>query len=98
MNSIYMLSITALGTMIVLSAMAGMAAAQPPVLLAQYGGSGGALDRDSCIQSCRDWIGLYAWGGSGGYDRSYYYAQCIQDCDSRFWNEFDRKMDQLKRE
>ncbi|MBI4965104.1 MAG: hypothetical protein HY913_17655 [Desulfomonile tiedjei] len=97
MNSLYMFSIVALAMGLLLSGMVGPSVAQPPVLLAQYGSSG-AFDRDSCIQNCRDWIGLYQWGGGRGYDRSYLYARCIQDCDSRFWNEFDRKMDDLKRE
>lgn len=98
MNSTYMLATAALVAVLALSGMVGPAAAQPPVILAQYGGSyGGSFDRDSCIQSCQDWIGAYAWGFRGGYGgySSYQYAQCIQDCDSRFWNEFDRKMDDL---
>jgi len=99
MNKIYALSAAALVTALVLSGMVGPAAAQPPVMLAQYGG-GGALDRDSCIQSCRDWITPFAWGfggGRGGYS-NYQYARCVQECDAQFWNEFDRKMDRLKRE
>jgi hypothetical protein len=93
-----MLATAALVAVLALSGMVGPAAAQPPVVLAQYGGSyGGSFDRDSCIQSCQDWIGVYQWGGRGGYS-SYLYARCIQDCDSRFWNEFDRKMDDLKQQ
>jgi hypothetical protein len=94
-----MLSAAAFVAVLVLSGMAGLAAAQPPVMLAQYG-SGGALDRDSCIQSCREWVGTYAWGfrgDRGGYS-SYLYAKCVQDCDTQFWNEFDRKMDRLKQQ
>lgn len=101
MNSTYILSAAAFVAVLVLSGMAGLAAAQPPVMLAQYGGDlGGPLDRDSCIQNCRDWVTPYAWGfrgGRRGYN-GYLYAKCVQDCDTQFWNEFDRKMDDLKRQ
>jgi len=101
MNNTYILSAAVFVVVMVLSGMAGLAVAQPPVMLAQYGGDlGGPLDRDSCIQSCRDWVTPYAWGfrrGYGGYN-SYLYAKCVQDCDTQFWNEFDRKMDDLNQQ
>ena len=101
MNRTYILYAAAFVVVMVLSGMAGLANAQSPVMLAQYGGDlGGPLDRDSCIQSCREWLTPYAWGfrgGRGGYS-SYQYSRCVQACDTQFWNEFDRKMDDLNQQ
>lgn len=75
--------------------LAGVAASQPTFTLAQYGVSN---DRELCLQNCRDWISPYAWGWRRGGGYNYQYALCVQKCESRFWNEFDREMDRLKRE
>ncbi len=59
-------------------------------------------DLQSCQQNCRssyrvDPYTLH-WGGGGSYSPGYYlYAQCIEACNKRFWNEFDRKMDEMQR-
>jgi hypothetical protein len=77
------------------------------VRLAQYDDFGN-FDRDSCEQSCRGRYGVgpipyveeQAWGGRGGgdYGGYYLYAQCIDSCNRQYWNDFDRKMDDLKNE
>jgi hypothetical protein len=76
------------------------------VRLAQYDDFGN-FDRDSCEQSCRGRYGVgpipyveeQGWGGRGGdYGGYYLYAQCIDSCNRQYWNDFDRKMDDLKNE
>jgi hypothetical protein len=65
----------------------------------------GNFDRDSCEQSCRGRYGVgivpyveeQQWGGRGrDYGGYYLYAQCIDSCNRQYWNDFDRKMDDLK--
>jgi hypothetical protein len=77
-----------------IAGMAGVAASDPTFSLCQYGAGD---DRDSCLQNCRAWVTPYAWGFRfrGGYSADQY-AQCVQDCESRFWRRFDQKMDELK--
>jgi len=65
----------------------------------------GNFDRESCELSCRSRYGVgpipyveeQAWGwrgwDSGGY---YLYANCIDSCNRQYWQDFDRKMDDLK--
>jgi hypothetical protein len=64
-----------------------------------------SFDRNSCEQDCRSRFGIDMYGlsnvgfrggsGRGGY---YAYAACIQSCNNRFWNDFDRSMRNLERE
>jgi hypothetical protein len=74
--------------------MASVAASQPPFSLAQYGGA--SNDRELCLQNCREWVTPFAWGWRRGGGYNYQYARCVQDCESRFWKDFDRKMEQLE--
>ena len=77
------------------------------VRLAQYDDFGN-FDRESCEQSCRARYGVgplpyveeQQWGGRGGgdYGGYYLYANCIDSCNRQYWRDFDRKMDDLKRE
>jgi hypothetical protein len=64
-----------------------------------------AFDRESCEQECRSRFGVdpYELQFSGGWGRGgrpgyYVYANCIQECNTRFWKEFDRTMRDLERE
>jgi hypothetical protein len=67
----------------------------------------GNFDREGCEQSCRSRYGVgplpyveeQGWGGGGGgYQPGYYlYASCIDSCNSQYWRDFDRKMENLKR-
>jgi hypothetical protein len=75
------------------------------VRLAQYDEFGN-FDRDACEQSCRSRYGVgfvpYAeeqgWGGRGGdYGAYYLYASCIDSCNRQYWRDFDRSMENLKR-
>jgi hypothetical protein len=65
----------------------------------------GNFDRETCEQSCRSRYGVgpipymeeQGWGGGGGYSPGYnLYAYCIDSCNRQYWNDFDRKMDDLK--
>jgi len=65
----------------------------------------GNFDRESCELSCRSRYGVgplpyveeQAWGWSGGdYGGYYLYANCIDSCNRQYWQDFDRKMDDLK--
>ncbi|MGO9571329.1 MAG: hypothetical protein ACLP5H_27710 [Desulfomonilaceae bacterium] len=66
----------------------------------------GNFDRETCEQSCRSRYGVgpipymeeQGWGGGGSYSPGYYlYASCIDGCNRQYWNDFDRKMDNLKK-
>lgn len=69
----------------------------PKITLAQYG-----FDREACEQDCRSRYGvdpyeLQQWSRPGrpGY---WAYASCIQQCNTRYWKEFDRRMRDLERD
>lgn len=59
-----------------------------------------SFDRESCERDCRERYGLepYRRGRGGPRDDYYLYARCIQDCDTRFWKEYDRRMRELEKE
>ncbi len=73
----------------------------------------GNFDREGCEDSCRSRYGVgpipyieeqvpyieeQGWGGGGGYQPGYYlYASCIDACNRQYWRDFDRKMENLKR-
>ncbi len=64
-------------------------------------------DLSSCEQDCRSRFGLDIYsdteaepqfrGGGGGTGTYYAYAQCIQNCNTAFWKDFDRKSRDLER-
>jgi hypothetical protein len=75
------------------------------IRLMQYGsggyGYGEGFDREGCEADCRAQFGvdLYARSFRGGSRPGYYaYAQCIQNCETRFWKDFDRRSRQLEKE
>jgi hypothetical protein len=61
-------------------------------------------DLSACQQDCRSRFGydVYAnpqWRGGGGGDGAYYaYANCIADCNRRFWKSFDNEMNEMEKE
>jgi len=61
-------------------------------------------DLASCQQNCRSKYGVDLYtlqfrGGGGSVTPGYYiYARCIENCNRKFWNNFDRKMDRLLKE
>ena len=60
-----------------------------------------AFDREGCESDCKSRFGfeLYAGSGQGGRNPMYYaYAACIQECNQRFWKDFDRRTRDLERE
>ncbi len=77
--------------------------------LVQYGyPPGDPSDLNSCQRDCKDRFGLEPYSdtgtdlqfhpGGGGWSGTYYaYAQCIQDCNTAFWKDFDRKSRDLER-
>ena len=58
------------------------------------------FDRETCERDCRERYGVepYRRGTGGPRDDYYLYARCIQDCNSRFWKEYDRRMRELEKE
>ncbi len=63
------------------------------------------FDRETCEIRCRSIYGIppyveeqQAGGGGGmgsGYGRYLIIARCIEQCNKRFWKEFDHKMREL---
>jgi hypothetical protein len=70
------------------------------IRLVQYG-SGEGFDKEGCEADCRSQFGydLYGRGFRGGSRPGYYaYAQCIQNCNTRFWKDFDQRSRELEEE
>jgi hypothetical protein len=67
--------------------------------LTQYW-SGEGFDKEGCEADCRGMYGgdLYASGFRRGRPGYYAYAQCIQNCNTRFWKDFDRRSRELEKE
>jgi hypothetical protein len=63
------------------------------------------FNRESCEINCRSYFGIPPYGeeqwsgGGGGMGGSRYLiiAHCIEQCNKRFWKEFDQKMRELDR-
>jgi hypothetical protein len=65
------------------------------------------FNRESCEINCRSYFGIPPYGeeqwagggGGGGMGGSRYLiiAHCIEQCNKRFWKEFDQKMGELDR-
>jgi len=59
------------------------------------------FDREDCNQQCAYDYGfdLYRFGGGGGWDSSLVreYQRCLERCDQKYWNSYDREMDELDR-
>jgi hypothetical protein len=53
------------------------------------------IDLDSCQQDCRERYGLDVLdlhrGGGDMRGRYYLYARCIENCNRRFWKQFDKE-------
>jgi hypothetical protein len=65
---------------------------------------GEGFDRENCEIRCRSYFGIppygeEQWAGGGGTGGSRYLiiAHCIEQCNKRFWKEFDEKMRDLDR-
>jgi hypothetical protein len=61
----------------------------------------------SCTDECRSRYGLQPWseditpqrrGGDGGSNMYELYAVCVQDCQSKFWKDYDKRMKDLEKE
>ncbi len=72
---------TLIALLVLLAAVPGLVPAQP-----FYGDN--PADLDWCQTQCRDTFG--GWFGASS-DNYYAYAQCIQNCNTAFWKDFDRK-------
>lgn len=59
-----------------------------------------SFDRESCERECQERYGVepYRRGLNLRRNDYYVYARCIQDCNTRFWKEYDRHMRQLEKE
>jgi hypothetical protein len=65
------------------------------------------FDLKSCETNCRSYFGIPPYieeqqasgggGGSGSNPRYLIIAHCIEQCNKRFWKEFDEKMRELER-
>jgi hypothetical protein len=61
------------------------------------------FNRESCEINCRSYFGIPPYGeeqwsgGGGGTGGSRYLiiAHCIEQCNKRFWKEFDQRMREL---
>jgi len=60
----------------------------------------GSFDRESCERNCQERYGVEPYGRGVNRQRNdyYVYAQCIQDCNTRFWKDYDRRMRELQKE
>lgn len=64
--------------------------------LYQY--DGGPLDLQGCQQYCRSIYGVDPyWWSNQGWDqgRGVGYANCIQDCNTRYWKAWNKEMKDL---
>jgi hypothetical protein len=59
-----------------------------------------SFDREGCERYCRERYGveLYRRGTNRPRNSYYLYARCIQDCNAKFWKEYDREMRELQKE
>lgn len=56
-------------------------------------------DLEGCQQDCRSRFGIDPYFSRGGGTSVWHlYAICIQDCNIRFWKEYDKRMNELKEE
>ena len=78
---------TLIAILVLLAAVPSLVPAQPA-----YGED--PADLDWCQRQCRDKFGVWLGRGSDTY---YAYAQCIQDCNTAFWKDFDRKTRDLEK-
>ncbi len=64
---------------------------------------GDGFDRETCEIRCRSIYGIPPWvqeqrgggGGMGSGSRYLLIAHCIEQCNKRFWKEFDDRMREL---
>lgn len=69
------------------------AVADDLVVAARYSGESG-FDREDCEEQCRRRFGVNPYVlqfRDGGILRFRLYARCIQDCNRRFWRDFDEE-------
>lgn len=59
-----------------------------------------SFDREGCERDCQERYGVAPYRRGTNRQRSdyYLYARCIQDCNTRFWKEYDRNMRDLEKE
>ena len=59
-----------------------------------------SFDRESCERDCQERYGVEPYRRGRNHQRNdyYLYARCIQDCNTRFWKEYDRRMRELEKE
>ncbi|HMK34095.1 MAG TPA: hypothetical protein VK463_03435 [Desulfomonilaceae bacterium] len=53
-------------------------------------------DRDACQQDCRERSGVFFGFPRGDAARSY--GRCIEDCNRKFWKDYDRNTRELEKE
>ncbi|MHB8204109.1 MAG: hypothetical protein ACYDHG_10470 [Desulfomonilaceae bacterium] len=54
-------------------------------------------DRTQCIEKCRERNGGgYFWGEGSGNQQIYY--QCLTGCEKKFWIEWEKEMDKVKKD
>ncbi len=74
--------ITMIALFMLLTAVPSLAPAQPPYY------DDDPANLDWCQRECKDKFGVWIGRGTDTY---YAYAQCIQNCNTAFWKDFDRK-------
>jgi len=58
-----------------------------------------SFDRESCETDCQERYGVLPYGRGRHLDRTdyYLYAKCIEDCNTRFWKDYDQRMRELEK-
>ncbi len=80
-------------------ALGGFFAAAPAQAPVEMNDFGEGFDLQDCEQYCRSWFNVDPYGavtpqrgGWGGSGRGYYaYASCIQECNRKYWKNFDKE-------
>jgi hypothetical protein len=105
MRMSYLLSAATGVAVFMVFALVSVTPAEAPVLC-QYDGTG--FSRDQCLNDCRSVYlgddtmpyvyeehGRRGWGGRWGGWRAptYAYYSCVQRCEKRYWDDFDREFD-----
>jgi hypothetical protein len=58
-------------------------------------------ERTWCIKECKDRYGvdvMWRGGGRGGDSMWRLYFKCIDDCEKKFWKEWQKDMDKLEKD
>lgn len=109
MNRVTTMRMVALASVLVFAGIAAAQAEASPLFLCSAAeGLGGGLftstetnsfDLQTCQRDCAIDHGVEPWfRGGGGDARWYMYTSCVQDCNRKFWKEYDKEMRDLEKD